>query len=71
MFLIVALVLLFVLPSPWNVLAFLGSLVVLVGEVLFWNRTVRGKRVRAGSETMIGQRAIVVSACRPDGQVRV
>lgn len=71
MFLIVALVLVIVLPSPWNVVAFAVSLVLFVGEVLFWNRTVRYKRVRTGAETLIGRTATVVRSCRPAGQVRI
>jgi membrane-bound serine protease (ClpP class) len=70
-FLIVALVLVFVLPSPWNLIAFAVSLALFVGEVLFWNRTVRDKRVSTGAETLIGVSATVVRACRPDGQVRI
>jgi membrane-bound serine protease (ClpP class) len=69
-FLIVALVLVFVLPSPWNLIAFGVSLALFTGEVLFWNRTVRDKRVRTG-ETLIGATATVVRACRPEGQVRI
>jgi membrane-bound serine protease (ClpP class) len=70
-FLIVALVLVLVLPSPWNLVAFAISLSLFVGEVLFWNRRVRDKRVSTGAETMIGASATVVRACRPHGQVRI
>jgi membrane protein implicated in regulation of membrane protease activity len=70
-FFIVGLALLFVLPSPWNVVGFVVSLVAFIGEVGFWQRRVKGSRVRAGSETLIGSTATVLAACRPDGQVRV
>jgi membrane protein implicated in regulation of membrane protease activity len=70
-FLIVAFVLLFVLPTPWNVVGFAASLVVFLGELSLWHRTVRHRRVEVGAETMIGQTAAVVSPCRPDGQVRL
>ena len=71
MFLIVALVLVFLLPSPWNLVAFAVGLVLFIGEVFFWNRTVRDKRASTGAETLIGRTATVVRSCRPDGQVRI
>jgi membrane protein implicated in regulation of membrane protease activity len=70
-FLGVALVLLLVLPSPGNYIGFAIGLVLFAGEVVFWNRTVRRRRAQTGAETLIGQTAIVVTACRPDGQVRL
>lgn len=71
MFLIVAFVLLFVLPSPWNLVGFAVSIVAFLGELSLWYRTVRHRKVEVGAETMIGQKATVVSACRPNGQVRL
>jgi membrane-bound serine protease (ClpP class) len=71
MFVFVALLLLLLLPSPWNLVGFAAGLVLFVGEVLFWNRRVRGKRIQAGAETLIGEQAVVISECRPSGQVRL
>lgn len=71
MFLVVAFVLLLVLPYPWNAVGFAVALVVFVGELLFWNRTVRGKRREVGAHTLIGRTAVVVSPCNPDGQIRI
>ena len=71
MFLIVALVLLLVLPSPWSLVGFVSGLVLFLGELFFWNRTVRGRRKEVGAQTLIGKTATVVSVCRPDGQVRI
>jgi len=71
MFVIVALVLLLALPSPWNVAGFAAALVCFVGEIGFWHRTVRHRRAVVGAHTLIGQLATVVSPCRPNGQVRV
>ena len=71
MFFIVALVLLFLLPSPWNFVGFVGGLIAFVGEVLFWNRKVRSGRKTVGAQTLIGKKATVVSSCRPSGQVRI
>ena len=71
MFFIVALVLLVLLPSPWNFVGFLGGMIAFVGEVLLWNRKVRSNRKTVGAQTLIGKEATAVSACRPDGQVRI
>ena len=66
-----ALLLLLVLPSPWNVIGFAASLVLAVFEFGFWHRRVRGIRVSAGAETMEGASGQVVQACLPEGLVRV
>ena len=71
MFLIVALVLLLVLPSPWNLVGFTTALVLFFGELFFWSRRVRGRRQEVGAQTLIGKTATVIAACRPEGQVRV
>src|SRR5262249_8239705 len=38
---------------------------------LFWNRTVRHKPAVVGAQTLIGREAVVLSPCRPEGQVRL
>jgi membrane protein implicated in regulation of membrane protease activity len=70
-FLLVGIVLLFVLPSEWNVVLFAVCLALFLGELVFWNRRVRDRRAQSGAETLIGRTATVVSACHPDGQVRL
>jgi membrane protein implicated in regulation of membrane protease activity len=71
MLLVTGLVLLFVLPSPWNVVALLAGLVLWLGEVAFIARRVRGRKVQAGAETLVGRTATVIAECRPLGQVRL
>ena len=71
MFLLVGLVLLLLLPSPWNIVGFAACLAVFLGELAFWNRRVRDRHAQAGAETLIGKTGTVVSECRPDGQVRL
>lgn len=71
MFLVVALVLGFLVPWPWNLVAFLVGLALFVCELVFWHRRVRGYRKEVGAQKLIGQSATVISSCRPDGQVRV
>jgi membrane protein implicated in regulation of membrane protease activity len=71
MLLITGVVLLFVLPSPWNVAALLAGLVLWLGEVFAIWRLVRRKQVQAGAETLIGRSATVIAACNPLGQVQL
>jgi membrane protein implicated in regulation of membrane protease activity len=70
-FLILAFVVLLLLPSPWNFIGFFASLVLFLGELGFWSRSMRGRRKAVGAETLIGAEAAVSEACRPVGQVRV
>jgi membrane protein implicated in regulation of membrane protease activity len=70
-FLILAFVLLIFLPSPWGLVAFTICLVLFLGELLFWNRTMRGRRKVVGAQTLVGQQAEVLAPCRPTGQVRI
>ena len=71
MLILLAIVLLLLLPSPWGVVTGAIALVFGVGEIAYWNSTVKGRRVRAGAETLIGSSGIVVSDCRPDGQIKL
>lgn len=71
MFLILAFVLLFFLPSPWNVVGLAISVALFFPELFAWNRTVRGRSHVVGAQTLIGTEAIVLEPCRPKGQVRV
>ena len=71
MLLIAGLVLLFLLPTPWNLIAFLAGLLLWLGEVFAIWRLVRQKQVQAGAETLVGRTATVIVACRPLGQVRL
>jgi membrane protein implicated in regulation of membrane protease activity len=62
---------LFVLPSPWGLIAVLGALVVEVGETAFWIWLSKRRRPQVGAEALIGASAEVVTPCRPLGTVRV
>ena len=44
---------------------------VWVLELLGWNRSVKHRRRAVGAETLIGREALVTTACRPNGQVRL
>jgi membrane-bound serine protease (ClpP class) len=71
MLIFLAIVLLLVLPSPWNAVAFAVLLPLWVLELLAWNRTVKRRRRAVGAETLIGREAVVTVPCRPRGQVRL
>ncbi len=72
MALVVALLLaFFVLDAPWSVLVVVGALVLEVGEIVFWFWYSRRRNVQVGAETLIGRPGVVITQCRPLGQVRV
>jgi membrane-bound serine protease (ClpP class) len=71
MLLLLAILALLLAPEPWNVIAFAVGLVLWGGEVAFWYRTVRHRRLGVGVETLVGRTAEVISPCLPEGQVRV
>jgi len=66
-----AVVLLLLLPTPWNVIGFIVVLPIWVLELMAWNRTVKHRRKAVGAQTLIGKDAVVSMPCRPVGQVRL
>jgi membrane protein implicated in regulation of membrane protease activity len=66
-----AIVGLFVLPTPWNVIGVCAAALVEVGEIYLWQRFLSRYRVRGGAEGMIGERAGVIEACAPAGRVKL
>jgi membrane-bound serine protease (ClpP class) len=71
MLIFLAIALLLVLSSPWNLVAFLVLLPLWVLELVGWNRTTKRHRKAVGAETLIGREAVVSAPCRPVGQVRL
>lgn len=71
MLIFLAVVLLLLLPSPWNVVGFIVVLPLWVLELFGWNRTVKHRRKAVGAQTLIGKDAVVSTPCRPVGQVRL
>jgi membrane protein implicated in regulation of membrane protease activity len=68
---LVAVVLLLVLPGPWNVVAFVVVTLLWFVELFGWSRTVRRQRRAVGAETLIGQTAVVTQPLKPLGQVHL
>ena len=63
---------LFLLPTPWNVVAVCVAALIEVAEVAFWLRFLRRYRVRTGAEGMVGERAEVIEPVGAGGgRVRV
>jgi membrane protein implicated in regulation of membrane protease activity len=71
MLLTAAIVGLFVLPSPWNVIGVCVAALIEVGEIYVWRRFLSRYRVRGGAEGMIGERAEVIETCDPEGRVKL
>jgi membrane protein implicated in regulation of membrane protease activity len=69
--LVSGLVCLLLLPRPWNEAAFAAALVWEVGHILFFVWYSKRGRAQVGIQTLIGQSALVVTACFPTGQVRL
>jgi membrane-bound serine protease (ClpP class) len=71
MLIFLAIALLLLLSSPWNLVAFLVLLPLWVLELFGWNRTTKRHRKAVGAQTLIGREAVVSVPCRPVGQVRL
>jgi membrane-bound serine protease (ClpP class) len=71
MALLISIVLAFFVPYPWNLLVVIGGASIEVLEVIWGRRLAKRWRPQTGAEAMIGERAEVVTACRPSGQVRI
>jgi len=69
--LLLAIILAFFVPWPWNLLVLFGGVLLEIGEVIWGRRLARRWRPKTGVETLVGQTADVVVECRPRGQVRV
>jgi membrane-bound serine protease (ClpP class) len=71
MALLISIVVAFFVPYPWNILVVIGGASIEVLEVIWGRRLAKRWRPQTGAEAMIGERAEVVTACRPTGQVRI
>ena len=71
MFLLLALLLLIFLPSPWNVIGALASGAAGIFEVVYWQRRMGREKVRTGVENLVGATGEVSEPLAPVGQVRV
>jgi membrane-bound serine protease (ClpP class) len=70
-FLVLTLVVLIFLPSPWNVLGALVTGVLFAFEVAYWHRQMRDRKVQTGVDDLVGSVGEVVEPLMPTGQIRV
>ena len=60
-----------VLPSPWGPIAVVGAAAIDVVETAIFIRWSKRRRATVGAETLVGRRAVVVTALSPRGQVKL
>ena len=61
----------FVLPSPWGLVAIVVGGVIDIAETglfLWWSRR---RRASVGVESLVGKTGVASTALRPEGQVRI
>ena len=71
MFLVLALLLFLVLPSPWNVIGGLASIACGVFEIAYWRRRMKREKVQTGVERLVGATGEVTERLAPSGHIRV
>lgn len=71
MLLLLALLLLIAVPSPWNVIGALATGVLGVFEVVYWERRMRRRKVQTGVENLVGRTGVAAERLAPSGHVRV
>jgi membrane-bound serine protease (ClpP class) len=71
MFLLLALLLLIFVPSPWNLIGGLASGALGVVEVAYWYRRMRREKVQTGVENLVGATGEAAERLDPSGHVRV
>ena len=60
----------FLLPSPWGIVAIVAAFCVDVAEVGFGLWYAKRRKPQTGTEALVGSIAVVVIRCDPLGQVR-
>jgi membrane-bound serine protease (ClpP class) len=71
LFVIAVILAVFVVPSPWGLVLVGVAAVIEIGETFFWIWLSQRHRAKMGAETLLGARAQVATACRPEGHVRI
>ena len=71
LFLIALVLAIFVLPSPWGVVAVVVAGVLDIGETVLFIWWSKRRRASVGVETFVGKQGVAVGDLWPTGQVRV
>lgn len=61
----------FLLPPPWGIAAVVGATAVELAEIGLFVWYSKRRRPTTGAEGLVGAVAVAVTACEPEGQVRV
>jgi membrane-bound serine protease (ClpP class) len=61
----------FVVPWPWGLIAIVAGGLLDIAESFVLVHWSRRRRAVTGAEALIGETALVISPCRPEGQVRI
>ncbi len=61
----------FWLPTPWGIAAVVGATAVELAEIGLFVWYSKRRRSTTGAEGLVGAVAVAVTACEPEGQVRV
>jgi membrane protein implicated in regulation of membrane protease activity len=69
--LILGILALFLLPHPWNDVAFAAAVAWEIASILVLLWYSQRGRAQVGSQTLIGQSALVITPCFPTGQVKL
>jgi membrane protein implicated in regulation of membrane protease activity len=59
------------LPAPWGLALVVTAIAWEIVEKAFWFSRTKGIPIAVGPEAMIGQPVDVITACKPDGTVRL
>ena len=71
LFLIALLLALFVLPSPWGVIAVVVAIVVDLVEVGVGIWYSKRRKAKVGASTLVGLTGVAMDSLDPEGQVRI
>jgi len=71
LFLIALLLAIFVLPSPWGLVAVALGGALDIGETFFFLRWSKRRRAAVGVEALVGKVGVAVSDLWPEGQVKL
>ena len=69
--LVLALLLLLILPSPWGIVGALACGALGLLEVVYWHRRMRRDKVQTGVENLLGATGRVTERLAPSGKIRV
>lgn len=61
----------FFVPGAWDVPVVAAGAAVEAAEGILWFRWSRRRRAAVGTETLIGESAVVTERCDPDGRVKI